>query len=441
MIIIINFIKNLLRRSRTKQKPIDASYIIPRSQHRVSKTNISVNALKVLNRLNSSGYQSYLVGGSVRDLELGKQPKDFDIATNATPNQIKKLFRNARIIGRRFKLVHILFYREVIEVATFRGSDDTESDDQITNERGMLVRDNVYGSLHDDVWRRDFTVNALYYNLTDSSIIDFTGGVKDVNLKILRLLGDAKTRYQEDPVRMLRAVRFAAKLHFTLAPETEAPIQSMSHLIENIPSSRLFDEVVKLSLCGEVTRAYHLLLKYNLFARLFKPTSELLNGPLAPQVEALIIKALDNTDRRVRENKPVTPAFFFAVLLWFPLKERAAVIQQAEEIAPLAALERAMSDVIVAQNAAVAIPKRFTQMIREIWLLQFRFAKRSGKRPYVLLEHPRFRAAYDFLCLRAEMGDESKGLADWWTTFQDASEDKREQMITKNIKKPKQQSK
>ena len=438
--IIIKFIKNLLRRSRAKHKPIDANYIIPRTQHNVSKSNININALKVLNRLNSSGFQAYLVGGSVRDLLLNKHPKDFDVATNATPNQIKKLFRNARIIGRRFKLVHILFGREVIEVATFRGSDDnTESINQITNERGMLVRDNVYGTLHDDVWRRDFTINALYYNLEDSSIIDFTGGVKDVHQGVLRLLGDALVRYQEDPVRMLRAIRFSAKLHFTLAAETAAPLATQGHLLTDISSSRLFDEITKLTQCGEVERAFHLMIEYGLFAHLFSQTNSLLAGKYP--VKAMIDLALQNTDARIRDNKPITPSYFFAVILWFPLQARATELQQRENLPPLAALEKAMTDVIIEQNRVIAVPKRFTQMMREIWLLQYRFQKRSGNRAYHLLQHPRFRAAFDFLALRSLAGDERVELAEWWTTFQDASEEVQQAMIqkvSKNKPSPKQ---
>ena len=393
-----------------------------------------MNALKVLNRLNSSGFQAYLVGGSVRDLLLNKRPKDFDVATNATPNEIKKLFRNARIIGRRFKLAHILFGREVIEVATFRGSDDNENANQITNERGMIVRDNVYGTLHDDVWRRDFTINSLYYNLSDSSIIDFTGGVKDVHQGVIRLIGDALTRYQEDPVRMLRAVRFSAKLHFTIAPETAAPLKTQGHLLKDISSSRLFEEVIKLSQCGEVKRAFHLMIEHGLFAHLFYQTNQLLTSQYP--VQALLDYALANTDARIRDNKPITPSFFFAVLLWFPLKARTIELQNQENLPPLAALEKAMNEVITEQNKVVAIPKRFTQMMREIWILQFRFHKRTGSRAYHLLQHPRFRAAYDFLALRALVGDETVALADWWTTFQEASEENQQSMIDKISKAP-----
>lgn len=429
MTTIIKLIKKLLRKTRTSQPPVDLSYIIPRSHHNLSKTDISANALKVLNRLNSAGFQAYLVGGSVRDLLLGKAPKDFDIATNATPTQIRKLFRNARIIGRRFKLVHIIFHREIIEVATFRGSDSQEIDEnQQTNERGMIVRDNVYGTLDQDAWRRDFTINSLYYNIDDFSIVDFTGGVNDVHQRIIRLIGNPITRYQEDPVRMLRAIRFSAKLHFEIAEETAAPLPELCHLIRHVSGSRLFDETTKLYQCGEAETVQRLLVKYGLFAQLFEQTHQLLSSEYP--VNALLGIALENTDTRIRDNKPVTPAFLLAVLLWFPLKDKALYLQQKESLDPLPALEKAMSIVISEQSQVITIPKRFSQVIREIWLLQFRFPKRFGGRAYNLLQHPRFRAAYDFLALRALAGDESMELAQWWTAFQDATDDEKASMIT-----------
>jgi poly(A) polymerase len=430
---IIKLIKKLLQKSRAHHPPIDASYIIPRTQHNVSKTDISMNALKVLNRLNSTGFQAYLVGGSVRDLLLGKAPKDFDIATNATPNQIKKLFRNARIIGRRFKLVHIIFHREIIEVATFRKSNEAEAEDetlevnQLINERGMLVRDNVYGTLEEDAWRRDFTVNSLYYNIDNSSIVDFTGGVKDVQERMLRIIGDPVTRYQEDPVRMLRAIRFSSKLHFQLAPETAAPLSQLSHLITHVSGSRLFDEMTKLYQCGQAESIQRLLVEHGLFPHLFEQTAHLLSSNYP--VKALLGIALENTDTRIRDGKPVTPAFLFAVLLWFPLKAQALTLQENENLAPLPALEKAMTQVIFEQNKIITIPKRFSQTIREIWLLQFRFPKRLGGRAFNLLQHPRFRAAYDFLALRALAGDESIELAKWWTSFQESNEDEQTTMI------------
>ena len=427
---IISLIKKLLRKSRTPKQTavtVDSNFVIPRSHHRVSKTDISPNALKVLNRINSAGFQAYLVGGSVRDLLLHKAPKDFDVATNATPNEIRNLFRNARIIGRRFKLVHILYHREIIEVATFRGQETIE-DNQQTNDRGMLIRDNSYGTLEEDAWRRDFTINSLYYNIGDASIVDFTGGVKDVNLRLIRMIGDPVVRYQEDPVRMLRAIRFSAKLHFELAPETAAPMLELSSLISHISGSRLFDEMIKLYQCGEAESVQRMLVKYGIFAHLFPQTSTMMKSQ--HPVTALLGIALESTDARIRDDKPVNPAFVFAVILWFPMVERANKLKEDEDIDPLPALDKAMSQVIMEQNKIVMIPKRFTQVMREMWLMQYRFSKRTGNRAYHLLEHPRFRAAYDFLALRALAGDESMELADWWTKFQEVDSAEQTNMIT-----------
>lgn len=379
----------------------------------------------MLNRLISGGFQAYIVGGSVRDLLLHKAPKDFDVATNATPNQIKSLFRNGRIIGRRFKLVHVLFHREIIEVATFRGHTAADESQQ-TNERGMLVRDNTFGSLDEDAWRRDFTINSLYYNIQDSSIIDFTGGVQDVQDKLIRMIGDPVTRYQEDPVRMLRAVRFSAKLHFNLAPETEAPFPKVSHLITHVSNSRLFDEMTKLYQCGNAETVQKLLIKYCLFHYLFPQTTALLNSEYP--VNPFLTIALENTDTRIRDEKPVTPAFLFAVILWFPMIECSKKLQNTGMDA-LPAVEKAMSIVLSEQGKIISIPKRFTQIIREIWLLQYRFSKRLGGRAFNLLQHPRFRAAYDFMALRALAGDETMELAQWWTSFQDASDEMRLAMV------------
>ncbi|USQ15164.1 polynucleotide adenylyltransferase PcnB [Legionella lytica] len=415
----------MLKRNRANTDPVSTAYIIPRNHHSISKADISSNALKVLNRLNGSGFQAYIVGGSVRDLLLNKAPKDFDVATNATPNQIKSLFRNGRIIGRRFKLVHVLFHREIIEVATFRGHAALDESQQ-TNERGMLVRDNTFGSLDEDAWRRDFTINSLYYNVVDSSIIDFTGGVKDVQDKLIRMIGDPVTRYKEDPVRMLRAIRFSAKLHFNLAPETEAPFPEISSLITHVSNSRLFDEMTKLYQCGNAETVQKLLMQYGLFQHLCPQTNALFNSQYP--VNALLAIALENTDTRIQDDKPVTPAFLFAVILWFPMIERSKQLQSSG-MDPLPAVEKAMSIVIAEQNKIISIPKRYTQIIREIWLLQYRFVKRLGGRAFNLLQHPRFRAAYDFMALRALAGDESMELAQWWTSFQEASEEVRNKMV------------
>jgi poly(A) polymerase len=379
----------------------------------------------VLNRLISAGFQAYLVGGSVRDLLLKKAPKDFDVATNATPNEIKNLFRNARIIGRRFKLVHILFYREIIEVATFRAHDLIDTNQQ-TNDQGMLVRDNVFGTLDEDAWRRDFTINSLYYNIDDSSILDFTGGVDDVHKKLIRIIGDPATRYTEDPVRMLRAVRFSAKLHFAIEEKTEAPLFELSYLITHVPSSRLFDEMTKLYQCGAAEAVQKLLTQYGLFEHLFPLAAQI--APEEYPINALLGIALENTDKRIRDDKPVTPAFVFAVLLWFPMIKRSKALQ-ASGMEPLPSIEKAMSLILVEQNQIISIPKRYTQVIREIWLLQYRFIKRYGSRAYTLSQHPRFRAAYDFMALRALAGDESMELAQWWTEFQEVDEQAQQKMI------------
>lgn len=422
---IINLIKKLLRQKKQRKATVPTHYTIPRTQHHVSKTDISHNALKVLNRIQSGGYDAYLVGGSVRDLLLRKAPKDFDVATNATPNQVRNLFRNARIIGRRFKLVHILFHREIIEVATFRAQEPVHHDHQ-TNERGMVIRDNVFGTLEDDAWRRDFTINSLYYEPSESTIIDFTGGFQDIQNRQIRIIGNPTVRYQEDPVRMLRAIRFSAKLKFDIAADTAAPIATLNELIAHVPSSRLFDEMIKLYQCGAAETVHRLMVQFQLFAPLFPQTAQLMQSTYP--VNAFLVMALESTDSRIKEDKPVTPAFLFAVLLWFPILEQAKQLR-ANGMDPLPALEKAMSLVLEQQNKIISIPKRLTQVMREIWLLQFRFDKRTGTRAFHLLTHGRFRAAYDFLALRALAGDASLELVQWWTQFQESDPKEQARMV------------
>ena len=432
---IIKFIKKLLRKSsdsyekrQQQELAIDSKYIIPRKFHNLSKTDINANALKVLNKLNSSGFKAYLVGGSVRDLLLGKVPKDFDIATNATPNEIRGLFRNARIIGRRFKLAHIIFYREIVEVATFRaGHAEHTADHHQTNEKGMIIRDNVYGDLDEDALRRDFTANSLYYDINSSAIIDFTGGFQDLRNHILRTIGDPIIRYQEDPVRMLRAIRFGAKLDFALDPQTAAALSKINFSLKHVSGARLFDEITKLYKCGEAEKAHLLLIKYNIFPYLFAQTAAQLENS---QQQKLITSALKSTDRRIREGKPVNPAFLFAIFLWFPLQMRMQLLQQQQKMIPIEALEKAMTAVIIEQNSVITVPRRFSQVMREMWLLQYRFPRRLGQRAIHLLQHPRFRAAYDLLYLRSLAGDEDATLTQWWTDFQEVSEEERRTMIT-----------
>lgn len=427
---IISLIKRLLGKRKTKpiaNREIPPEAIIERAKHSVSKTNISPNALKVLNRLHQAGYQAFLVGGSVRDLLLHKTPKDFDVATNAHPQEIKDLFRNCRLIGRRFRLAHIHFGRDIIEVATFRAA-PTQDEDEHQSEEGRILRDNVYGDIHADVWRRDFTINALYYNIADFSIVDFCGGVADLKSKSIRLIGDPEQRYREDPVRILRAIRFAAKLNFKIENKTAAQIPKLADLLEHVPSSRLFDEIVKLYHCGHAFQAHELMRSYGVFHHLFPLTAESLSGPQSKIAQHLIESTLKNTDERIQEERPVTPAFLLAALLWRPLQE-AALAQQEQGMPPLNALEFAMSHVMSTQVKRISIPKRFTQVMREMWLLQYRFSKRYGNKAYQLMEHPRFRAAYDFLLLRIAAGDESPDLGQWWTEFQSASPEHQQTMI------------
>nr|VFK13579.1 MAG: poly(A) polymerase [Candidatus Kentron sp. LPFa]VFK29528.1 MAG: poly(A) polymerase [Candidatus Kentron sp. LPFa] len=394
--------------------------IIPRSAHGISRTNISESALKVLYQLKKAGFDAYLVGGGVRDLLLDRRPKDFDVATNARPEQIRQLFkRNCILIGRRFRLAHVRFGREIIEVATFRGpQDDADNGDRVTID-GRIVRDNIYGStIADDVWRRDFSVNALYYNIRDFSVIDFVGGMADIEARTLRLIGDPETRYREDAVRALRAVRFAAKLGFQIHPETEAPIREFGNLLEEMSPARLFDETLKLFHGGAALPSFRLLRQYDLFKRLFPATEARLARADSGFTHRLLERALANTDARIAEDKPVTPSFLFAALLWEPM-QHLAMRNRERGMSPISALEAARKEVISQQIKHVMLPRRQVAMIKEIWIFQQRLMRHVNKRPKRLIIHPRFRAAYDFLVLRGEAGEEQvRDAARWWTEFQ-----------------------
>ncbi len=402
--------------------------IIPRSEHTISRSNISENALKVLYRLSKAGYEAYLVGGGVRDLLLGREPKDFDVATDATPEEVRKLFRNCRLIGRRFRLAHVHFGREIIEVATFRAPHD-EGDDREgrVEESGVIVRDNVYGSVEDDAWRRDFTVNALYYDIKDFSVVDYTGGLADLKAGRLRMIGDPQQRFREDPVRMLRAVRFAAKLGFRIEERSEEAIHELGYMLEEVAAARLFDECLKLFQSGHGVQTYELMRHYRLFGHLFPETEACLQHEENHFPHTLLIRALENTDRRLAEDKPVTPAFLFAALLWEPARREAGRLLD-EGMSPLEAMQKAGDRVVGDQVRRVSFPKRFSIQSREIWTLQERLPMRSGKRAIRLLEHPRFRAAYDFLLLRAQSGEAVEELAEWWSLYQDADEGERRRM-------------
>jgi len=405
--------------------------IIPRPEHTISRASISSSALKVLYRLKEAGFQSFLVGGGVRDLLLGREPKDFDVATGATPDEIRRLFRNCRLIGRRFRLAHVRFGREIIEVATFRGRHDDQSHDDgdsAHSEQGRILRDNVYGGIEDDAWRRDFTVNALYYDIKDFSVVDYVGGLEDLKAGTLRLIGDPEQRYREDPVRMLRAVRFAAKLGFRIHPDSEDAIHELYYLLEDIPSARLFEEVMKLFLGGCAVTTFELLRHYDLFRRLFPMTEEALSHEEQGFPITFVLRALENTDKRLAEDKPVTPAFLYAALLWEPLRLRTqALLDQG--MTALEAAQLAGNQITAEQIQATSLPKRFSFPMREIWMLQSRFERKRGKAPYRMLEHPRFRAAYDFLLLRSETGEAPSELADWWTNFQTLNAGERDKMV------------
>ncbi len=381
-------------------------------------------------RLKNAGFQGLLVGGGVRDLLLGREPKDFDVATDATPEQIHELFRNCRLIGRRFRLAHIRFGREIIETATFRGSGDGgESDDHSLNDEGRVLRDNVYGTLEEDAWRRDFTINALYYNIADFSVIDYTNGMDDLRNGIIRLIGEPEQRYREDPVRMIRAVRFAAKLGFRIHEQADEALFELGHLLKQVAPARLFDEVMKLLMSGIGLQTFELLRHYDLFRYLFPMTDEALSHEEHDFPHILIARALSNTDARIADDKPVTPAFLYAALLWDPVRLRTEKIIKEEQLHVAPAMQRAVASVISEQAECTSIPRRFSLPMREIWGLQSRFRHRYGRRAKSLLAHPRFRAAYDFLLLRAEAGEEEQELADWWTHIQEVDDSERDKML------------
>ncbi|EGH02104.1 polynucleotide adenylyltransferase PcnB [Pseudomonas amygdali pv. morsprunorum] len=413
--------------------------VLNSSQHSLQRSQFSRYAVNIVERLQNAGYQAYLVGGCVRDMMLNITPKDFDVATSATPEQVRAEFRNARIIGRRFKLVHIHFGREIIEVATFRANhpqDDEEEDSNQSsrNESGRILRDNVYGTLEEDAQRRDFTINALYYDPVSERVLDYANGVHDIRNRLIRLIGDPEQRYKEDPVRMLRAVRFAAKLDFGIEKHSAQPIRSLAPMLRDIPSARLFEEVLKLFLSGHAAPTFEMLVDLELFEPLFPASSKALEyNPT--YTHTLISNALINTDLRIKQNKPVTPAFLFAALLW-PALPAKVLRAQERGMPPIAAMQEAAHELIIEQCQRIAIPKRFTLPIREIWDMQERLPRRSGKRADLLLDNSRFRAGYDFLLLRETAGEQTDGLGQWWTDYQDCNDSERRDMIRDLSSKP-----
>ncbi|WP_228007844.1 polynucleotide adenylyltransferase PcnB [Kosakonia pseudosacchari] len=423
---VANFCRKVL--SREESMVVEAMAqpqmtVIPREQHAISRKDISENALKVLYRLNKAGYDAYLVGGGVRDLLLGKKPKDFDVTTSATPDQVRKLFRNCRLVGRRFRLAHVMFGPEIIEVATFRGHHDEQQTDRTISQRGqngMLLRDNIFGPIEEDAQRRDFTINSLYYSVADFTVRDYVGGMRDLEEGVIRLIGNPETRYREDPVRMLRAVRFAAKLNMRISEETAEPIPRLATLINDVPPARLFEESLKLLQAGYGYETYRLLREYGLFQPLFPSITRYFTEKGDSPMERIIDQVLKNTDNRIRNDMRVNPAFLFAAMFWYPLLENAQRITQEGGLAYYDAFALAMNDVLDEACRSLAIPKRITTLIRDIWQLQLRMSRRQGKRSWKLMEHPKFRAAYDLLALRAEAENngELQRLAKWWGEFQ-----------------------
>lgn len=404
--------------------------VIPRDQHCISRKNISDSALKVMSRLRSQGHQAYLVGGAVRDLLLGGHPKDFDIATDATPEQVNALFRNSRIIGRRFRIVHVRFGREIIEVTTFRGHHDSgeansKSDSGNHSKQsasGLLLRDNVYGTLEEDAVRRDLTVNALYYDAKTFEVYDHVHGLADLERRAICIIGDPEQRYTEDPVRMLRVLRFAAKLNFDIDDNTAAAIPRCAHLLGEIPAARLFDEFLKLFLSGYAVGTLEQLMRHDLLRYLFPDTDPHLHEDA--QSLALVRAAMVNTDKRIAADKPVTPAFLLAALLWPQVRAGYEHLKDNGE-PPMPAMHLAGQQAISGALQHISIPRRFSQPMREIWEFQLRLERRSGRRAAELVEHRRFRAAYDFLLLREEAGEPTDELGPWWTAFQELSPEER----------------
>ena len=422
-------IRKLLRRvfrlGGSDRQPSHEPALIPVERHGIRREAISPGALKTVMRMQEAGFKAFVVGGAVRDLLAGITPKDYDIATNATPDEVKNLFRRSRIIGRRFQIVHVMSGAETLEVSTFRaGSGDGEA--QTTkDEHGRILRDNIFGSQEEDASRRDFTVNALYYDPAAETIVDFHHGVADLQQKTLRMIGDPRARYREDPVRMLRAARLSAKLGLTLDPAAKAPIREMAVLLENVPVSRLFDEMLKLLLSGNAVLCLKQLRDEGLHHGLLPLLDVILEQPMG---ERFVWLSLANTDQRVRAGKPVSPGFLFATLLWHEVLAAWEKRKQAGEPS-IPALFEAMNEVLDVQGEKLAITRRIASDIKDIWLLQPRLDVNTGKRPLRVLEQPRFRAGYDFLLLRAESGEVSMALADWWRSFIEADPEERMAML------------
>ncbi|MES2536599.1 MAG: polynucleotide adenylyltransferase PcnB [Pseudomonadota bacterium] len=423
-------IKKLIRRILGKKNPpadLTQPVILGPQEHGIDPKLVSSNAIRVTQSLQEAGFKALLVGGAVRDLLLGIKPKDFDIATNATPEQVKRLFRRAFIIGKRFQIVHVMFGQDLLEVTTFRG---TSQDSAPKDEHGRVLRDNTFGEQHEDAVRRDFTINAMYYDPATQTVFDYHGGIADIRSKTLRMIGVPEARYREDPVRLLRVVRFAAKLQFTIDPATRGPISVMAPLINNVPAARVFDEMLKLLMSGHALACLQQLRKEGLHHGLLPLLDVVMEQPLG---EKFVTLALASTDERIQQGKPVSPGFLFASLLWHQVVEKWSAYQAAGEY-PIPALHLAADDVLDAQTDKLALQRKIASDMRDIWAMQPRFERRTGKSPYKLLEHPRLRAGYDFLLLRCESGEIDAELGEWWTAFMNADGGEREALLAQKPK-------
>ncbi|WP_243389198.1 polynucleotide adenylyltransferase PcnB [Conservatibacter flavescens] len=408
-------------------------HIIKASTHGVSPRLISKHALTVVEKLHRHGYEAYVVGGCLRDILLGKKPKDFDIATNARPDQIQNIFqRQCRLVGRRFRLAHIMFGRDIIEVATFRANHDEIKNNHQARQsaEGMLLRDNVYGTLEQDAARRDFTVNALYYDPQRNELHDYYNGIDDLKAGKLRLIGDPVVRYQEDPVRMLRAIRFMAKLDMFLDQASRQPIKQLAPLLKNIPPARLFDESLKLLQNGYGVKTYGLLREYGLFDPLFPTLIPYFTEKEDSLAERMILTALNSTDERIADNLRINPAFLFAAFFWYPLREKVDILKNEGGLNNHDAYALAGNDIIALFCRSLAAPRRHTAVIRDIWSLQLQLIKRTGQYPVRTMTHPKFRAAFDLLAMRAEVeGGETIELATWWHEYQLSNPQQRENLV------------
>ncbi|NBI42757.1 polynucleotide adenylyltransferase PcnB [[Haemophilus] felis] len=408
-------------------------YILKASQYNISSRMISRNALSVVEKLQRNGFEAYIVGGCLRDILLGKNPKDFDVATNARPEQVQQLFqRQCRLVGRRFRLAHIMFGRDIIEVATFRAShpDNLNNNQAKQNDAGMLLRDNVYGSIEQDAERRDFTVNALYYDPQNNTLRDYFNGIDDLKAGKLRLIGDPVTRYQEDPVRMLRAIRFMAKLDMFLDKPTEQPIKQYGYLLKSIPAARLFDESLKLLQTGQGVKTYQLLREYGLFEQLFPTLSPFFTERSDSFAERMILSVLNSTDERINDKLRVNPAFLFAAFFWYPLREKVEILKNEGGLNNYDAYALASNDILEGLCQTVAAPRRYTAVIRDIWFLQLQLLKRTGNNPVRVMEQNKFRAAFDLLVMRAEIeGGDCIELSAWWHEYQLSNAEQRDKLL------------